>query len=212
MIKQSALQNFALSWSRISTLPMAILGVLYLILYSVQVVNLDNIVIYGYLEYLSTAIWIIFAIDLVIRFISRESIGTFLKANWLEIAAVVIPFLRMLRVFRVLVAIRGLKPYVQSRLAATGAYLFMLIPLAWFIGAISVLEAEHSNPRASITDLPNALWWSLATITTVGYGELYPGTLEGKVVAAILMISGIALFSAGAGMFASWIMGDRSKS
>jgi voltage-gated potassium channel len=49
----------------------------------------------------------------------------------------------------------------------------------------------------------------LATITTVGYGDKYPTTLEGQLVAAVLMITGIALFSAGAGMFASWIMSDK---
>jgi voltage-gated potassium channel len=88
----------------------------------------------------------------------------------------------------------------------------MLVPLTWFSGGIAVLDAESTNPDASITNLREALWWSLATITTVGYGDKYPTTLEGQLVAAVLMLTGISLFSAGAGIFASWIMGEKKNS
>jgi voltage-gated potassium channel len=153
----------------------------------------------------------VFAIDVLVRLAISSNLRIFLKSNWLEILALTLPFLRVLRVFRVVLALRGIKGFVQNRASSTGAYVLMLVPLSWFTGAIAVLDAESSNPDALISNLREALWWSLATITTVGYGDKYPTTLEGQLVAAVLMVTGIALFSAGAGMFASWIMSDKKN-
>ena len=108
---------------------------------------------------------------------------------------------------RVLVALKGLKRLVRTRMALTGAYIVFLLPMAWFVGAIAVLDAENATTGSRITNLPDALWWSLVTLTTVGYGDLYPITLEGKMVASILMLMGIGLVSAVAGIFATWLSG-----
>jgi voltage-gated potassium channel len=151
-------------------------------------------------------------IDVLFRLFGSESIPNFLKTSWLEILALAIPFMRILRVFRVILALRCIKGFVKNRATATGTYILMLVPLTWFSGAIAVLDAESSNQDSSITNLREALWWSLATITTVGYGDKYPTTFEGQLVAAVLMLTGIALFSAGAGIFASWIMGEKKNS
>jgi len=199
-------------WSTKTNLLMAILGVLYLAFYSLEVVFSSQEQLVSFLETASTVIWVTFAIDVAIRLFVAESVATFLKSSWLEILALMIPFMRILRVFRVVVAVRGLRPFLKSRIETTGTYILLLLPLTWFTGAVAVLDAENKGVDSSITNLPDALWWSLATITTVGYGEFYPKTLEGKFVAGILMIMGIALFSAGAGMFASWIMGEKKSS
>jgi voltage-gated potassium channel len=55
-------------------------------------------------------------------------------------------------------------------------------------------SAEHTQPEATIHSLSDALWWAVSTITTVGYGDKYPVTTEGKVVALTLMLLGIAIF------------------
>jgi voltage-gated potassium channel len=199
-------------WEKASNTPMAVLGLAYLAIYSIQVIYRDNYTLVTQLEVVSISIFVIFTADVVFRFVASISPLNFLKRNWLEILAITLPFLRVLRVFRVVIAIRGIKGFFQNRVNATGAYILMLVPLTWFTGAIAVLDAESSNPNALITNLREALWWSLSTITTVGYGDKYPTTLEGELVAAVLMITGIALFSAGAGMFASWILADKKKS
>jgi len=199
-------------WEKASNTPMAVLGLAYLAIYSIQVIYRDNYTLVTQLEVVSISIFVIFTADVVFRFVASISPLNFLKRNWLEILAITLPFLRVLRVFRVVIAIRGIKGFFQNRVNATGAYILMLVPLTWFTGAIAVLDAESSNPNALITNLREALWWSLSTITTVGYGDKYPTTLEGELVAAVLMITGIALFSAGAGMFASWILADKNKS
>jgi voltage-gated potassium channel len=111
----------------------------------------------------------------------------------------------------VLLAVRGLRIFVVDRARATGVYVALLAPLTWFTGAIVVLDVESGNSSSTINSLGKALWWALTTITTVGYGDLYPITTSGKFVAAVLMITGISLFSAGAGLFANWILEDKKN-
>ncbi len=202
-------QKFSSRWSQKSSLPLAFVGLVYLGIYSAQVIYPKTAPIQFTFEIVSAIIWVLFAVDLAIRGLGSKSFGAFLKENWLEIFALAIPFIRVLRVFRVLLALRGLKGFLGSRAQATGMYILLLVPLTWYSGAIAVLDAESSNPQASITNVGQALWWSLATITTVGYGDRYPTTFEGQAVAAVLMVTGIALFSAGAGIFASWIMAEK---
>ncbi len=211
MATKKSVKDRLTRWSGKTNLLMAILGVLYLAIYSLQVVFSSQEQLVRDLETASGVVYYVFAIDVVIRLFAAENISRFLKSSWLEILALIIPFIRILRVFRVVVAARGLRPFLKSRIATTGTFIFLLLPLTWFTGAVAVLDAEKGGTDASITSLPDALWWSLATLTTVGYGELYPKTFEGKLVAGILMIMGIALFSAGAGMFASWIMGEKKN-
>ena len=66
-------------------------------------------------------------------------------------------------------------------------------------------EVEHANIRTA----GDALWWSLVTITTVGYGDHYPVTTPGRLVAAWLMIVGIGVMGTVTGVVASWIYGER---
>jgi voltage-gated potassium channel len=211
VIKSKYVQ-LASKWEQKSNIPMALLGLVYLGIYTAQVLNKDNLILVYQLEIVSVALWVVFAADVLFRLIFSPNIRTFIKSSWLEILALTLPFLRVLRVFRAVIGLRGIKGFVKNRVNATAAYVVMLVPLTWFTGGIAVLDAESNNPDAIISTLREALWWSLATITTVGYGDKYPTTIEGQLVAAVLMLTGIALFSAGAGMFASWILADKKKS
>jgi voltage-gated potassium channel len=185
---------------------MALLGLVYLACYSAEVVFPDNLQLVSYLEIVSQIIWLIFLLDLIMRFFAVKRFGRFLRKNWLEMVSLMLLFVRFLRVFRAVLALTAIKRFSSNRASATGLYVLMLMPLTWFTGAVAVLDAESASPGGSITNLREALWWSLATITTVGYGDKYPITLEGQLIAAVLMIAGISLFSAGAAMFATWML------
>lgn len=188
---------------------MAGLGIFYLVLYALDVASTPPSPIKALLDTASWIIWWVFLLDLLLNAVTAKTFAGFIKSNWLEILALTIPFMRALRSLRVLVALKGLKSLVRTRMAMTGAYIIFLLPTAWFVGAVAVLDAENSAPSSHITNLPDALWWSLVTLTTVGYGDFYPTTFEGKIVASILMLLGIGLVSAVAGIFASWLSGSR---
>src|SRR3954454_4818669 len=64
-----------------------------------------------------------------------------------------------------------------------------------FFGGIAVYLTEHGHRGANITNLGDAFWWTIVTITTVGYGEYYPVTIAGRIIAVFIMLSGIGLFA-----------------
>ena len=69
----------------------------------------------------------------------------------------------------------------------------VLVSLIIILGGIGVYLAEHKHQGANITTLGDAFWWSIVTITTVGYGEYFPLTLAGRLIALAVMFSGIGV-------------------
>ncbi len=199
------MKNFEKRWSSTAAIPLAIAGLIYLVAYSVQVLAPEKSEISLAAEILSWVIWGIYAVDLIIRFLGRDNLGQFMKSNWLEILALTIPFLRFLRAFRVVLAIRGLSGVLNSRLQATGVYLATVVPLAWYAGALAIYDVEHQLAGTTFSSFKDAMWWSLSTIVTVGYGDIFPISDEGRFIGGALMLSGVALFSAAAGIFATWL-------
>jgi voltage-gated potassium channel len=99
--------------------------------------------------------------------------------------------------------------WTRGRLALyIGATTVLLV----LVAGLSVLEAERGRPGSTIETYPEALWWAVATITTVGYGDFYPTTVEGRMVALAVMISGIGLIGFVTGSLASWIVDRISQS
>ena len=74
------------------------------------------------------------------------------------------------------------------------------------IMAAAVLDVERLAPNSTIHTTGDALWWSLVTVTTIGYGDKYPVTGQGRLLAAVLIIFGIGLVASLTGYFASWII------
>jgi voltage-gated potassium channel len=74
------------------------------------------------------------------------------------------------------------------------------------LGAVAVLDAERSAPGANITSFGDALWWASTTVTTVGYGDRYPVTTEGRLIAVALMVVGIGLVGAVTASVATWMV------
>jgi voltage-gated potassium channel len=69
-----------------------------------------------------------------------------------------------------------------------------------------MLDAERGDPEANITNFPDALWWGMTTISTVGYGDQFPVTGEGRLIAVGLMLAGIALLGVVTATIASWFV------
>ena len=75
-----------------------------------------------------------------------------------------------------------------------------------FVAALTVLDYERRSPDANIASFGDAMWWALTTMTTVGYGDRFPVTGEGRLVAAGLMLAGIALLGVVTATMASWLV------
>ena len=78
------------------------------------------------------------------------------------------------------------------------------------LGSISVLQVEQGL-GGNIDTAEEALWWSVTTMTTVGLGDMYPISTEGKIISAVLMFAGIGLFGVVSGFVASWFISPSSK-
>ncbi len=108
--------------------------------------------------------------------------------------------LRSIRAARMLSTVLLTKRRQSTLLAAT------LVALVLVIASSTAILHFEVPPEANIKTADNALWWAFGTITTVGYGELYPVTLEGRIIAAILMTAGIGLFGAFSAALAAWFL------
>jgi voltage-gated potassium channel len=79
------------------------------------------------------------------------------------------------------------------------------------IAAAMVLEFEGGNPEANIASYPDALWWAVTTITTVGYGDRFPMSSPGRAVAVVLMIAGIAMFGVITATIAAYFVEQKAE-
>jgi voltage-gated potassium channel len=153
------------------------------------------------------AAWVAFALDYLVRLSLAARKWAFVKTNLLDLAVVALPLLRPLRLIRLLALLSILnRASAQQLRGKVVAYTVGATVLLIIIGALAVTDAERGQPGANILDLGDGLWWSLTTITTVGYGDRYPVTTTGRFVAVALMLCGIALLGVVTATIASWLV------
>lgn len=136
---------------------------------------------------------------------SIPSLGVFQLTALLRLARLS----RLARIVRILGG-KQRKELVKDVLANRGQYaLFITVLLAIIVMSVSsvlILQFESRDPSASITTGGDALWWSVVTITTVGYGDFYPVTTLGRLTAVLVMASGIGIIGALASILASLLV------
>lgn len=167
-------------------------------------------------------ICIIFLYDFFYRFFKAPSKLEFLKWGWIDLISSIPTFdflrygrlIRIFRVLRVLRAFRSVrfisKHIFNSRTQGTFATVSLIAVLMIIFGSIAILQVEK-DPNSNIKSAEDAIWWAFVTITTVGYGDKYPITTEGRIIAAFLMITGVGLFGTFTGFVAAWFLGDKKR-
>ncbi|MDI2129682.1 potassium channel family protein [Yinghuangia seranimata] len=137
------------------------------------------------------AVWAVFAVDFLVRLRLSGNRWTFIRTHPLDLAAVALPAMRLMRLISVIgrVGVVARRGRAERLLVSTLAIVLTIL----VAGAAAVVAPERNDPRANITDFPDALWWAISTVTTVGYGDLHPVTPEGRLVGAILMVVGIGM-------------------
>jgi voltage-gated potassium channel len=176
-------------------LPMLILAVAYIPAFIISYLPDVSPEVRQDAKFMGGLIIAVFAAELAAKVTLADRRLEYLRSRWLDVVIVLLPFLRPLRVFfllpflmRVIVGVeRILGPYRAAYVLVVG----ILVVLTG-AGLVQLFEDRAGGPIQSFED---ALWWAVTTITTVGYGDTYPVTVGGKVVAALVMLVGIALFS-----------------
>jgi voltage-gated potassium channel len=174
------------------------------------------------LTYLDYLICFFFLIEFFYRFYKAEDKLAFMKWGWIDLLSS-IPMLdqlrggrvlRLIRLFRLFRAFRSTKQLIthifadkiKGTLSSISIFAFLLI----IFSSIAILQVEDA-PTSNIKTAEDAVWWTYSTITTVGYGDKYPVTTEGRILAMILMTFGVGLFGTFTAYIASIFVTEESQ-
>jgi voltage-gated potassium channel len=174
---------------------MLVLSLVYIALFATEVISTGlNSRTLSVINIVSNIIWISFILDLAVRtYLAPERIQYLLK-HPVDVLSVVLPAFRALRALRVITAGQWiLTRGSQIAIGRTASAIVAGAALLAGIGALAVLDAEKNDPASSIHNFGEALWWAFVTMSTVGYGDVYPVTFNGRVVAVMMMIAGVSL-------------------
>jgi len=196
------------AWQKKTAIPDIVLSLVYTIAYVYPIYfyptapNLKNI--FRTINYL---IWVYFVVDYILQFYLSRKRNQYFRTHLLELFMVILPFFRPVRALRALLfagraTLHSANNFIKSVpivLGTTGALLVIIMGAA-------VLEVERFAPSATIVNGPDALWWAFTTVTTIGYGDVYPVTNEGRFITAILILFGVGMVSTLTATFAAWIL------
>lgn len=170
------------------------------------------------LGYTDTAICALFFVDFLTSFYQAPSKWRYLvRWGWLDLISsiptiTVLRFgraARIVRILRVLRAIRSAKILAEVILLRRAHGTFLAAALTAFllvvVSSITILHVETA-PNSNIKTAEDAVWWSIVTITTVGYGDRFPVTSEGRFIGGVLMFAGVGLFATFSGFVAAWFL------
>ena len=157
----------------------------------------------------------VFLLDFMVHLALAPSKWQFWRLGWIDLLSSIpeVGWLRWGRVFRVLRIVRALRSFtaVYEHFAAERAKgTFVMVGLmslvAVLLATLAVFEFEHGHAGANIQTGGDALWWSFATITTIGYGDRFPVTVAGRIVAVILVVFGLSFFGTFTAYVASFFL------
>jgi voltage-gated potassium channel len=192
------------------------LAVVYVSLAFVPVAPEDLIAI----EVLEWAITLVFAAEFFSRLICSYDRPAYLRGHWVDVISL-IPPIRWLRPFRLLRLLRLVRTFAGigralghvPRLAMHRGLVWLLLAwLAVMVLSSTALYAAENGANAMVESPLDALWWGITTMTTVGYGDVYPITPEGRIAAITLMVLGIGLYSAITATVTSFLLLSRESS
>jgi voltage-gated potassium channel len=161
----------------------------------------------NWLEIVQWATWAIFALDLIIGLWTASDRKKYIKSHPLEILCVALPFLRTLRLLRVISfgALVIQKVAIGKHMAITFKVFLFSILIA-YIAAVQITITERGVEGSNIKSFGDGLWWAITTVTTVGYGDHFPTTTVGRFLAVGLMLVGISLMGVITASVAAWFV------
>ncbi|MFJ3671731.1 potassium channel family protein [Streptomyces sp. NPDC090106] len=195
-------------WERRTEVPLAVASLLFLASYAVRV--LADGLSEGWHDLCLTvtlAAWALFVADYAVRWRLSGEGPRFVRTHWLDTLVLLLPLLRPLRIVRLYEAVQ--RRHGRPRLALHArvmVYAGLATALLGFAGSLAVFQEERGAPGATMLTFGDAVWWTCATLATVGYGDVTPVTPMGRLIAVGIMAIGLALLGAVTGTFASWLL------
>ena len=194
-------------WRRLTDIPLTISAAVFLGAYAWEVIadlRPPELVI---AEVVMWIIWGFFVIDFVVSLILADRRVHWFFAHFLDFLIVALPALRPLRLLRLITLLkflnRGAGRALRGRVVtyAAGAAIILV-----FVAALAELDVERHAVGSHIHSFGDSLWWACVTIASVGYGDITPVTVEGRLIAIGVMVAGIALVGTVAATFASFFI------
>jgi len=174
------------------------------------------------MDIIDNCICIVFIIDFIIGFVKADNKWKFMRWGWIDLISSIpsISILRYGRLFRLIRLLRILRAFrsteilvryiFKSKIKGTMLSVGIITILLTIFSSISILSVEN-RPDSNIKTAEDAIWWTMTTITTVGYGDRYPVTTEGRLIGIVLMVSGVGLFGTYTAYIASLFIGEEKK-
>ncbi len=197
-------------WESVTTWPLLTASVLFLIAYSWVVLEPTMPTVLAVTLWIVLGlVWIAFLIDYVVRVALSADKWDFVNHNKVDLLSVLLPLARPFRLLKYL----GRLPLLGGNSGAALRRRVIVIAatfIVMFIYVISLAEfaAERYAPHALITSFGDSVWWACVTMATVGYGDYYPITVPGRILAVILMIGGVVIVGTASATVVSFL-GER---
>ncbi len=156
----------------------------------------------------------IFLLQLVVDLIRAADRMQFLKLHWIDFIASIpmiepLRYARLFHILRIILVMRSgrgvLKQLRANRRETTIASILLLLVLMIALGSSFMLVFESRDPQANINSGADALWWALVTISTVGYGDHFPVTTAGRLIATAMILCGVGIFGMISGLITSFL-------
>ncbi|WP_046468237.1 potassium channel family protein [Allosalinactinospora lopnorensis] len=195
-------------WQRHSELPLVSAALVFLAAYAWPILDTGLAQHWQSVCWALTWItWAVFVADYAVRLSLARHRLAYARANLLDLAIILLPALRPLRLLRLITVVHVLNRRLEVSLRKNVTlYATVTSCLVLFCAALALLKAERGVPGATVATFEDALWWSAVTVTTVGYGDFYPVTTTGRLIAVGLFLGGIALLGVVTGTLTSWFV------
>jgi voltage-gated potassium channel len=181
----------------ITKFPMALLGIAWLVIGIIVLTTDVNSSASTALVGIFFALWVIMLVEYLVRLVVTPDTPGYVKRRWIEPATVVVPPLQgwhVVGIERMTLLVREGELRVEAILKHHSLFRVLIAVVGvLFVGAWLVLLFEENAKGSNIHDYPDALWWAIVTVTTVGYGDRFPVTEGGRIIAVVLMLVGIGL-------------------
>jgi hypothetical protein len=164
---------------------------------------------------------IILLLDFFYRFFTSRPMRSYLinRYGWLAfLGSLPYPGFRILRLLQIAIVWRKLRRddfraignvVIEKRAQSALLFILLMVVMVLEIGGVAVLNAESAAGNANIKTAPEALWWGMVTMATVGYGDYYPVTNPGRIVGVFEMTVGVGIFSILTSFLANWFRTPR---